>query len=198
VRRLLLRTSVLDRVSGELADLLTGGTGSERMLYDLEQAGAFVVSLDARRTWFRYHQMFADLLQLELRRTAPDEVPPLHAAADWFAGHGYPAEAVRHAQAAQDWDLAARVLTDHWLGLYLDGQAAAARELLTQFPPRWRSRMRSSPRWRQLGNSPGIVGGGGAAARACHPAAGIGARRPARALPGHAHHRAAVPRPAAR
>src|SRR6202043_4241641 len=81
VRRLLLRTSVLDRVSGPLADALTGSSGGERILQDLEQAGAFVVSLDAGRSWFRYHQMFADLLELELRRTAPDEVTGLHAAA---------------------------------------------------------------------------------------------------------------------
>jgi LuxR family maltose regulon positive regulatory protein len=66
VRRLLLRTSLLDRVSGDLADLLTGGSDGERILHDLERANAFVVSLDARRSWFRYHQLFADLLLLEL------------------------------------------------------------------------------------------------------------------------------------
>ena len=68
VRRLLLRTSVLERVNGELADLLTGESGGERVLQDLEEANAFVVSLDAARSWFRYHHLFADLLQLELRR----------------------------------------------------------------------------------------------------------------------------------
>lgn len=135
VRRLLLRTSVLERVSGELADLLTGGSGGERVLQDLEQAGAFVVSLDAGRSWFRYHQLFADLLRLELRRTAPGELPALHAAAaGWFAGHGFAAEAIRHAQAAQDWGLAARLLADQWLGLGLNGQGAVAHELLTAFP----------------------------------------------------------------
>ncbi|HYV77864.1 MAG TPA: hypothetical protein VE979_07030, partial [Streptosporangiaceae bacterium] len=55
VRRLLLRTSVLDRVNGELADLLAGGSGGERVLQDLEEAGAFVVAVDAGRSWFRYH-----------------------------------------------------------------------------------------------------------------------------------------------
>src|SRR5690348_7839039 len=111
VRRLLLRTSILERISGELADLLTGGSGAERVLQDLEEAGAFVMSLDARRSWFRYHRLFADLLQLELRRTAPDEIPGLHAAAaGWYVRRGHLAEAVRHAQAAQDWALAARLL----------------------------------------------------------------------------------------
>jgi LuxR family maltose regulon positive regulatory protein len=134
-RRLLLRTSVLDRVNGELADLLTGGSGGERVLQQLEEAGAFVVSLDARRTWFRYHQLFADLLRLELRGTAPAEVPALHAAAaGWFAGHGYPVEAVFHAQAAGNWSLAARLLSDHWVGLGLNGLGATADELLARFP----------------------------------------------------------------
>jgi LuxR family transcriptional regulator, maltose regulon positive regulatory protein len=135
VRRLLLRTSVLERVNGELADLLTGGSGGERVLQQLEQAGAFVVALDARRSWFRYHQLFADLLQLELRGSAPADLPALHAAAaGWYADHGYLVEAVRHAQAAQDWGLAARVLSDHWVGLGLNGLGATAHELLARFP----------------------------------------------------------------
>jgi LuxR family transcriptional regulator, maltose regulon positive regulatory protein len=135
VRRLLLRTSVLDRVNGELADLLTGGSGGERVLQQLEQAGAFVVALDARRSWFRYHQLFADLLQLELRGSEPDELPALHAAAaGWYADHGYPVEAVRHAEDAEDWGLAARVLSDHWVGLGLNGLGATAHELLARFP----------------------------------------------------------------
>jgi LuxR family maltose regulon positive regulatory protein len=134
-RRLLLRTSILGRVNGELADLLTGGSGGERALQRLEEAGAFVVSLDARRSWFRYHQLFADLLQLELRGSAPAELPALHrAAAGWYADHGYPVESVGHAQAARDWGLAARVLSDHWVGLGLAGLGGTAHELLARFP----------------------------------------------------------------
>jgi LuxR family transcriptional regulator, maltose regulon positive regulatory protein len=135
VRRLLLRTSILDRVNGELAGLLTGDSGSERILQDLEAANAFVVALDAGRSWFRYHHLFADLLLLELRRTEPDQVAGLHrAASGWLAGQGYPVEAIRHAQAAQDWGLAARVLADHWPGLHLDGHDAVIHELLAGFP----------------------------------------------------------------
>jgi len=135
VRRLLLRTSVLERVNGELADLLTGDGNGERILQDLERAGAFVVSLDGARSWFRYHQMFSGLLRLELRRTAPNEVTALHRAASlWFAGHGFPVEAIRHAQAAADWNLAARLLADHWPALYLDGQSAIIHEFLAGFP----------------------------------------------------------------
>jgi LuxR family maltose regulon positive regulatory protein len=137
VQRLLLRTSVLERVSGPLADVLTGGTGGERILQDLEQAGAFVVALDGRRSWFRCHQLFADLLRLELRRTEPDQRAALHAtAAGWLAEHGYPTEAIRQAQAAGDWPMAARLLTDHWLDLYLGGRGATLVHLLGGFPGR--------------------------------------------------------------
>lgn len=137
VARLLLRTSVLERVNGPLADLLTGGSGGERILHDLERANAFVVSVDAGRRWFRYHTLFAELLALELRRTEPGEIPALHdAAAIWYAEHGQPVEAIRHAQAAANWSLAARLLGDHWFDLRLDGQNAALHELLTAFPRR--------------------------------------------------------------
>jgi LuxR family maltose regulon positive regulatory protein len=135
VRRLLLRTCLVERVSGELADALTGGSGGERILQDLEAANAFVVALDSARSWFRYHRLFAGLLQLKLRRTAPGEVTGLHAAAaGWFAGHGFAVEAVRHAQGARDWGLAARLLADAWPGLYLGGQAATTHELVAGFP----------------------------------------------------------------
>ena len=136
VRDLLLRTSVLDRVSGPLADTLTGGTGSETRLQALEDAGAFVTSLDVARTWFRYHHLFADLLQLELRRSSPALVGSLHrAAAQWLGDHGYAVEAVRQAQAAQDWAYAAHLLADHYVDLVLDGRASTVRALLDAFPP---------------------------------------------------------------
>jgi LuxR family maltose regulon positive regulatory protein len=136
VQDLLLRTSLFDRVNGKLADLLTGRPGSERILLALEDANAFVVSLDPGRTWFRYHHLFADLLRLELRRRRPEEVPVLHRrAAEWFTQHGQVAEAVRHTQAAGDWPGAARLLADHSFSLTLDGQAQTIRALLRAFPP---------------------------------------------------------------
>ncbi len=135
VQRLLLRTSVLEQVNGELADLLTGGSGGERVLQDLEEANAFVVALDPARTWFRYHHLFSDLLQRELRRTAPGEVRALHrAAAGWLSEHAFPVEAVRQAQAAGDWAMAARLLADNKPGLHLAGQAATVHALLRRFP----------------------------------------------------------------
>jgi LuxR family maltose regulon positive regulatory protein len=135
VRRLLLRTSILERVNGELADLLSRGSGAERLLQDLEETNAFVLSLDASRTWFRYHHLFAGLLQLELRRTEPGAVAGLHEVASrWLAEHGFPVEATRHAQAAQDWKLAAAVIADHWSSLHLSGQNATVHALLAGFP----------------------------------------------------------------
>jgi LuxR family maltose regulon positive regulatory protein len=137
IQSLLLRTCLLDRVNGELADLLTGGSGSERILLDLEDANAFVVSLDPERTWFRYHHMFSGLLRLELRRTHPEEIPELHRlAARWSAEHAQAADAIRHLQAAGDWPEAARVLADHSLSLTLDGQGGTIRVLLRAFPQR--------------------------------------------------------------
>ena len=135
VQNLLLRTSVLDRVNGELADLLTGRPGGERILLDLEDANAFVVSLDPQRTWFRYHHLFADLLRLELRRKHPGEVGALHRqAAEWFTRQGRIVEAVRHRQADGDWSEAAALLGDHAFGMMLDGQDETVQALLQAFP----------------------------------------------------------------
>jgi LuxR family transcriptional regulator, maltose regulon positive regulatory protein len=135
VQDLLLRTSLLDRVNGELADLLTGRSGSERILLSLEDANAFVVSLDPGRTWFRYHHLFTDLLRLELRRTLPEEAPALHRrAAGWFTVHGRVVEAIRHIQAAGDWPAAARLLADHSFSLTLDGRAQTMQALVRAFP----------------------------------------------------------------
>ena len=137
VQSMLLRTSVVDRVNGELADLLTGRSGSERMLLELEEANAFVVSLDAQRTWFRYHQLMADFLRLELRRMLADEVGDLHRrAAKWFADHGDVVEAVRHMLAAGDWPDAAQLVADHSFRWVLDGQAGTIRAVLQAFPDR--------------------------------------------------------------
>ena len=136
VQDLLLRTSLLDRVNGELADVLTGRPGSERILLDLADANAFVVPLDPGRTWFRYHHLFGDLLRLELRRTLPEEVPVLHRrAAGWFTLQGQVVEAIRHTQAAGDWPGAARLLADHSFSLTLDGQVQTMQALVRAFPP---------------------------------------------------------------
>ena len=135
VQSMLLRTSLVDRLNGELADLLAGRSGSEQMLLELEDANAFVVSLNAQRTWFRYHQLLADFLRLELRRTLAEEVPDLHRrAARWFADNGDVVEAVRHALAAGDWPDAARLVADQSFSWVLDGQAGTIDAVLQAFP----------------------------------------------------------------
>src|SRR5581483_5177448 len=112
----------------------------ERILQNLEVENAFVTSIDASRSWFRYHHLFADLLRLELRRTYPDAVPQVHrAAAEWYAEHGRVLEAVRHAQAAHDWTYAAQLLAEHYFSLSLNGQDASVAALLANFPANMRS-----------------------------------------------------------
>lgn len=136
VKELLLRTSMLEQVSGELADVMTGRCGSERILQSLESENAFVSALDPSRSWFRYHPLFADVLRLELRNTYPDEVPALHrTAAQWYAERGQVIEAVRHAQRARDWTFAVDLLAAHYFTLSLDSQDAAVGALLDGFPP---------------------------------------------------------------
>jgi LuxR family maltose regulon positive regulatory protein len=135
VRDLLLRTSVVDRVNGSLADTLTGRRGSEAVLQKLEDANAFVTSLDVGRSWFRYQHLLADLLQLELRRTSPAIIESLHrAAAEWFDQHGYAAEAIRHAQSAHDWSYASRLVADNCVPMVFGGRKATLRSLLAAFP----------------------------------------------------------------
>jgi LuxR family maltose regulon positive regulatory protein len=135
VQTMLLRTSVASRLNGELADLLAGRPGCEQILLALEDANAFVVSLDAQHTWFRYHQLLAEFLRLELRRTSAAEVPDLHRkAAAWLVDHGEVVEAIRHTLAAGDWSDAARLLGDHLFSLTLDGQEGSIAALLRSFP----------------------------------------------------------------
>ena len=137
VRELLLRTSILDRVSGPLADSLTGGSGSERILHG-PRGGKRVRHARSTpdRSWFRYHHLFADFLRLELRRTDPASIDSLHRQGRrWYEEHGHPVEAIRHAQAAEDWRYAARLLADSYISLFLDGRLATVGGLLADFPP---------------------------------------------------------------
>jgi LuxR family maltose regulon positive regulatory protein len=138
VRRLLLRTCILERVNGPLADLLTGRSDGARLLLELEEANALVVSVDVARSWFRYHHLLADLLRLELRREAPGEVAELHRlAAGWHTEHGDAIDAIRHAQLGEDWELATELLGRHWVHLILDGEEATLGSLLAGLPARW-------------------------------------------------------------
>ncbi len=110
-RAFLLRTSVLDRMCADLCDVVTGQRAGGPMLERLERANLFVVALDDRRQWYRYHHLFADVLRVRLHADHPDQVGALNRrASDWFAANGMYSEAVGHALSAQDWQRAAELL----------------------------------------------------------------------------------------
>lgn len=111
VRRFLLETSVLGRLTGPLCDAVTDGTGGRATLERLERANLFLVPLDDRRTWYRYHHLFADVLRARLLDEDPKRVPELHRrASDWYEMNGDPAEAIGHAMAGGDVEGAARLI----------------------------------------------------------------------------------------
>jgi LuxR family maltose regulon positive regulatory protein len=108
VHHFLLQTSILDRLSGPLCDAVTGQEGGKAKLAALERGNLFLAPLDSRRQWYRYHQLFADVLQAHLVDEQPGDVPDLHLRASaWFEQNGEPAEAIRHALAARDFERAA-------------------------------------------------------------------------------------------
>jgi LuxR family maltose regulon positive regulatory protein len=135
VREFLLETSVLDRLSGPLADAVTGRTGSQRLVERVERDNLFLVALDEARGWWRYHHLFADLLQARLLQERPDRLPELHrGAAAWYERHGWPEQASRHALAAGDAPYAARVVERHVDELILRGEAATIGRWVSTLP----------------------------------------------------------------
>jgi LuxR family maltose regulon positive regulatory protein len=113
VKQFLLRTSVLDRLTAPLCDMLLEQTGSAAMLRRLEQENLFLVPLDDAHTWYRYHHLFADVLHQRLREEQPELLPVLYGRASaWFEQHGSQAEAVRMALAAANVERAASLVED--------------------------------------------------------------------------------------
>ena len=101
VREFLLHSSVLDRLSGPLCDAVLDRDDAAAMLRTLERDNLFLVALDDRREWFRYHQLFGDVLRARLLAEQPDLAPVLHGrAAEWFEQHGFTDDAIEHALAA--------------------------------------------------------------------------------------------------
>jgi LuxR family maltose regulon positive regulatory protein len=135
VRAFLLETSVLERLSGQLCDAVTGRPGSQAMLADIERAGLFLVPLDEVRGWWRYHQLFGDLLRARLAAEQPGRVPALHrAAAAWCAEHDLADDAVRHALAAGDPAWAARLVERHVETLLGRSEGVTLRRWLSALP----------------------------------------------------------------
>ena len=116
LRSFLLRTSVLPRLSGALCDAVLQATGSAAVLEKIERENLFVVPLDLTRRWYRYHQLFGELLRAELHRSEPDLVSGLHRrAAAWFEAEGLIDEAVRHLVAAGDIAASADLIAADWV-----------------------------------------------------------------------------------
>ena len=123
VQQFLLRTSVLDRLSWPLCDAVTGQEGSQALLEALERANLFVVTLDDERHWYRYHHLFAEALRRHLQQREPTLPPVLHRRASaWYEQHDLPSEAVQHALAVPDFELAARLIEPIAIPATLQGQ----------------------------------------------------------------------------
>jgi LuxR family transcriptional regulator, maltose regulon positive regulatory protein len=143
LRAFLLRTSIADRLCGELADALTGGSDGARVLHWLEREHVFTTAIGPNRAWYRYHPLFAELLRAELRYEHAAELPELHRrAAGWYAANGQPVPAVRHALAGGDLDQAAALLAASWAPMLAEGQAFVLEELVSRLGG---ERVRSTP-----------------------------------------------------
>jgi len=135
VREFLFETSVLDRLSGPLCDAVTGRTGSQQMLEAVEAANLFLVPLDDVRGWWRYHQLFADLLRSRLQQEQPERVQRLHAAAArWLAAHDLHEDAIRHWVAAGELDRAGHLIEDQFDTRFRTGEQATIERWLSMLP----------------------------------------------------------------
>ena len=135
VKHFLLQTSILDRLSGALCDAVTGQDGGKATLAALERGNLFLVPLDDRRQWYRYHQLFADVLQAHLVDEQPDNVPDLHGrASTWYEHNGEAPEAIRHALAAADFERAAGLVELALPTMRRTRQEAVARSWLEALP----------------------------------------------------------------
>ena len=135
-RSFLLRTAVTDHVCGDLADAITSASGGGAdTLERLSDSTGFVIPVEGRRGWFRHHRLFGELLRGRLRHHDPSEAAACHRRASaWYAEHGQPLDALRHAVAGGDFAFAAHALAEAWLGLFISGERAFLREMLAELP----------------------------------------------------------------
>ena len=131
----LLQTSILGRLSGPLCDAVTGQGGGKAMLEALDRGNLFLVPLDDRRRWYRYHHLFADVLHARLLDEQPDQVPDLHRRASaWYEQNGERSVAIEHALAAEDFERAADLVELAIPAMRRDRQEATARGWLEALP----------------------------------------------------------------
>jgi LuxR family transcriptional regulator, maltose regulon positive regulatory protein len=133
VREFLLATSIVDRVCTSLCEAITEMPAA-RMFDNIERSDLFLVSLDESRRWYRYHQLFGEMLRSELSRQHPDLVAVLHRRAGaWYRERGLISEAIEHATAANDYADAAALISEHWLAIGRWGQEATIKRWLEAF-----------------------------------------------------------------
>ncbi|MBE9140381.1 helix-turn-helix transcriptional regulator [Nodosilinea sp. LEGE 07088] len=115
VRHFLLQTAILERLTSDLCDAVTHQTDGQAMLETLERGNLFIIPLDNQRQWYRYHHLFADVLQAHALTESPARIPHLHKRASaWYEQHDLYAEAIRHALAAPDFERAAGLIEQVW------------------------------------------------------------------------------------
>jgi LuxR family transcriptional regulator, maltose regulon positive regulatory protein len=135
IRSFLLQTSVLDRLSGPLCDAVTEQEDGGEMLNALERGNFFVVPLDDKRQWYRYHHLFADVLYAHLIAAQPARIPDLHRrASEWYERNGSAADAIRHALAAEDFARAADLVELVWPDMRRSRQEAILLGWLKSLP----------------------------------------------------------------
>lgn len=135
VQDFLLETAVLQRLHGDLCDAVTGRQDSQAVLETLESANLFLVALDEERQWYRYHQLFADLLRQRLQLMHPEKIPTLHQRASaWCEQHGFIERAVEHALLAEAVDHAADLVEGIADALWSRGEHSKLRRWLAAFP----------------------------------------------------------------
>jgi LuxR family maltose regulon positive regulatory protein len=135
VREFLLATSIVDRFCVSLCEAITEMPAAG-MLEEIERSNLFLVSLDVSRTWFRYHQLFGEMLRSELSRRHPERVAVLHRRASaWYRERGLVSDAIEHATAAGDYADAASLISEHWLAVGRWGQEATIKTWLEAFGP---------------------------------------------------------------
>jgi LuxR family maltose regulon positive regulatory protein len=125
VRSFLLQTAILDRLNGSLCDAVTGKEEGNERLEALQRGNYFVVPLDDKRNWYRYHHLFADVLRMHLMAEQPDQVSALHRrASEWYEHNGSTDNAIRHALAAEDFERAAGLIELAWTAMDLSYQSS--------------------------------------------------------------------------
>ncbi len=131
----LVHTSVLDRFCADLCDAVTGARDSRAMLDRIERVNYFLIPLDPRHEWYRYHHLFGELLRHELERRQPRRAAELHhRAGRWFLDAGMVSEAIGHLTAAGELDAASELIDNHWLAFTNAGQRETVARWMAQLP----------------------------------------------------------------